>query len=312
MDHLTTFRTAPLLCPLLLLAACGGGPAPGTVTNSIQPAAMTMQASSTGYGTEYPYVGASELQCVEDDFAAHIHQGEVQDHAPIQPRVLPLELRVEELQGLVDQLACNNGSDIGHGVVLHYGLDSDLRFDVMLQVLCLAYDPNDSTYTYAEEAHGYTLDGSGGLVYDSLALSAWYNVGGRGHRYAQKVVIRHDTDGPWAAFDADVDVHATIFPYEQRIQALITDNTLDGRYLLRIVPIALPMTREEVGKDSYLETGFHQSAAWVPVDLRLDDTVDSNAPYRNKAADAGMPCPDTCPQASFRFSQQGLKKRDGC
>jgi hypothetical protein len=307
-------HVAILLFTLVLLAGCGGcQPREAAPQTPVSAEALAQRrAYALYFATEDPAVGARELQCVQSDFNATIHQGEPQDHAAIRPRQLPLELRVEALQQLVADLACSNGTDIAHGVVLHYGLDGDLRFDVMLQVLCLTHDANADSLAYAAEEVGYTLDGSGGLVVDSLALSHWYGPGGHGERYASKVVVRHDTGGPWTAYADTVDVRATIFPYELHLSGLIAHNALGGQDLLRIVPIAEPFTRDDDGNGGYVETGFHQGAAWVPVGVDLDDAQDINAPFRNKAADLGAPCPYACPGALFTFSVKGLPKRSGC
>ena len=270
------------------------------------------QSYIKAFDTENPEVPAAELACVKADFTRYVHVGTPTNHSTIQPRTRPLTVGVSRLQGLVASMQCVVGGPVRHGVLLHYGLDNNMGFDVMLQVVCLSYWPTETkNYSYVEPADGYTLDGNGGLVHDAAALTNWYGQNGPGTRYARNVVIDRNADGTWTAFDAAQDVRSTIFPYELQITGLINDNNMGANDLLRIEPIAEPWRRMMDGTGGHIDDLFHQGAAWVPVGVTIDDQQHPRT-YTNKAADLGSPCPYACPNTKFNFYMRGFPRRKGC
>jgi len=301
---------------MLMLAGCGGSqqtaPPQEPEPTAFEDGVNRMQAVEPSIDSQEPWVTASELKCMTDDFNKYIHVGTPASHAPIQLRALPLTVGVGALQALVSGLKCSKGDLVSHGVLLHYGLDGRMGFDVMLQLVCTDHYASDSTYTYDEPKEGYTLDGTGALVLDTNALAKWYASKGPGTRYAANVVLDHNANDQWTAFNKDKDVRSTIFPYQLRLTELIKDNDLGADDLLRIVPVAEPRTRREDGEGGYVETGYHQGAAWVPEGVTLDDKAYVNTPYKNKAADLGHPCPYTCPKDKFKFRDKGLPPRSSC
>lgn len=314
MDTKKTTALLPVVLTLLLLAGCGGcqQPAPRTEATDTAQGDSLQDTAQLLFVTKNKWVGARELACIKADFNKYVHVGKPSQHTQIQQRKDSLKVGVGKLHDLVKNLSCSNTDALQHGVVLHYGLDDGMRFDVMLQVVCLDYWPNDSNkYSYNAPAHGYTLDITGTLVYDATALAKWYGTNGPGTRYAQNVVIDRNADNTWTAFDPDRDVRSTIFPYEEQITGLINDNNLDKDSLLLIEPIAEPVDRKPTAA-GYVEKGYHQGAAWVPVNLTVDDTLYEGYDFKNKAADLGSPCPYACPTSKFLFPQMGLKPREGC
>lgn len=314
MDTKKTTSLLPVALTLLLLAGSSGcqQPAPQTEPTDTAQGDSLQDKAHLRLVTKNKWVGARELACIKADFKKYIHVGKPTDHKEIELRMLPLTVGVGKLHDLVKNLSCINDGDFQHGVVLHYGLDESLRFDVMLQVVCLDYWPNDSNkYSYDAPAHGYALASTGTLVYDATALAKWYGTSGPGTRYAQNVVIDRNADNAWTAFDPDQDVRSTLFPYQEQITGLINDNNLDKDSLLLIEPIAEPVDRKPTAT-GYDEKGYHQGAVWVPVNFTVDDTTYPGYPYKNKAADLGSPCPYACPTSKFLFPQKGLKPREGC
>jgi hypothetical protein len=310
----------PAFCALLLLlAACDpAGPEPQhdsgqQDTATVTPARGVLDDMNMEiYATADPHVPKSELECVVNDFNAHIHKGDTQQHTQILPRQAPLVVAVGELQAAVDALSCGNGHALTHGVMVHYGLDAEDRFDVMLQVLCLDHDEATKEFSYEHAEDGFTLDGSGNMVYDTDAHAYWYASSGPGARYASKVVIRHATGGQWAQYNDSIDVRSTIYPFQVQLNHLIAHNGLGSESLLRITPIAEPKERRSDGAGGYIENGFHQACAWVPEGIDLDDTAYASTPYLRKAADLGAPCPFHCPGTPFTFKTSGLPARSGC
>lgn len=318
METKKTTALLPVVLTLLLLAGCGGGqqpaspPEPGTVSSDTIQGDTSTQNLLKARNTENQWVRDAELSCVKADFTRYVHVGTPTIHSAIQLRALPLTVGVSKLQTLIDALPCANGGAVQHGVLLHYGLDSNMQFDVMLQVVCLSYASEDSKYSYTEPGGGYTLDGTGALVYDAAALAKWYGSNGPGARYASNVVVDHNASNVWTKFSSAKDVRSTIYPFQTQIMGLVNDNKLGPNGLLRIDPISEPIERRRDGAGGYNEVDYHQGAAWVPVGVSLDNTFYPQTPFKNKAADLGSPCPYTCPNTKFKFKFTGLEPREGC
>lgn len=301
-----------VVCSLVLVfAGCGEqAPADGS---ALPLAAAAPLDSMIPFGTHHPYVGISELTCVMDDFGTHIQQGDSAAHDPIDTKNSLLTIGVDALQEAVaDAGGCANAGPVAHGVVVHYGLDSTNQLAVALQVLCLQYDSTTKSYTYPDNKDLYLPDAQGELTLVKDGLLTWKAAGGPGAAYASRVFIDRDNDGTWTAFDPNVDVNSSIFPYEGRLTALITDNGLDSTGRLKLAPISVPRSRTPKEGGGYIEKGYHQSIAWMPKDVAVNDSTYGTALYKHKAADLGNPCPEYCADVAFQFMSQGLEPRSGC
>ncbi len=300
-----------LVCSLVLVFAGCGEQAPAG--EAALPLAAAAPDSIAPFGTFHPYVGMSELTCVMNDFGTHIQQGDSTKHDPISTAGSWLTVRVSALLDAVASAGgCPNGAPVQHGVAVHYGLDSTYGLSVALQVFCLPYDSSTKHYTYPETKDLYLIDAQGKLTFVKDGLLAWQAAGGPGATYASRVFIDRDNDGTWSAFDPDVDVNSTLFPYEGRLDALISDNGLDSTSALVLAPISVPRSRVPKEGSGYIEKGYHQAIAWMPKDVAVNDTTYGTALYKHKAADLGSPCPEYCAPAEFQFMSKGLEPRNGC
>ncbi|MBL0127235.1 MAG: hypothetical protein IPP83_07190 [Flavobacteriales bacterium] len=306
---------------LLLFHACGGSSAPEAAAvpesdpHGSRVLARTMSLLSAGdpYGTQFPYVGPAEFKCVTKDFGYHIHQGEKTSHGSISTIGSSLEFKVSELERIIAGMSvCADSGPVAHGIIVHYGLDAHFALAAVLQIQCLTYKAGSEEYTYAGSRDCYVIDTDGTLDFERDGITTWYGPRGNGATYAERVFIQHDAGGRWSPYMIDTDVHSTLFPYEGRIEDLIAQNGLSPSGSLRLVPMASPVTRVRQPDDTYVETGYHQGMLWVPVDVVLDDVENTAAPYKNKAADWGSPCPVTCPDEPFIFGKVGLAPRHTC
>lgn len=300
-----------VVCSLVLVFAGCGEQAPSG--EAALPLAAAAPDSMASFGTEHPYVGISELTCVMDDFGTHIQQGDSAAHDPIGTKSSLLTIGVGALQKAVTAAGgCGVAGPVTHGVVVHYGLDSNHELAVALQVLCLPYDSTTKTYTYPDSKDLYLPGVQGKLTLVKDGLLAWKAAGGQGAAYANRVFIDRDNNGTWTAFEKNMDVNSSIFPYEGRLSSLIADNGLDSTSMLVLVPISVPRSRTPKEGGGYIEKDYHQSIAWMPKDVAVNDTTYGTALYKHKAADLGNPCPEYCADVAFQFMSQGLEPRSGC
>ncbi|HRH37114.1 MAG TPA: hypothetical protein PK760_02140 [Flavobacteriales bacterium] len=307
---------------VLILAACGGAEEPSTTTNTdsanvdrglLARAALVVMDTASGSGTEHPYVGIAEYNCVTSDFGYHIHQGVAGSHGSISTFGSALSIRVSELQRVVKEMPpCTDAGPVQHAVIVRYGLNKDFALSAALQVLCLSYDTTTKEYSYPVSSDCYLIGSDANLTFTDKGLDTWYDTNGDGDTYAERVFIRSkDPGNTWAPYTYDVDVRATVFPYEGRIDSLIANNDMTGDDLLELVPMAVPRTRSASG-GGYIEEGYHQSMLWVPSNVIIDDVFIASASFKNKAADLGTACPFTCPTELFKFLDQGLPPRGDC
>ncbi len=262
------------------------------------------------YGTEHQYVPAAELGCAEADFRDHLHVGDLASHRPFGPPSNGLVVKVAEVLSALNGVSvCEPVGQIERCVIVHVGLDSLSQFDVRLQFLCLTYDNATEEYTYPKSEACYRIDTDSTLKYEEKGLEDWRAKDGGWDLYESHVVILSGTGASWAMLDGRTEPNAGVFS-EVELRALIDQNSLEDG-LLSLVPIATPEMRKPI-TGGYDEQGFHQGVAWLPMGVELDDSTYVGAPYRNKALDLSIPCPDACPQVAFRFWTTGTAPRSSC
>ena len=256
--------------------------------------------------TQFRYVPKKEFTCVSRDFSLHINRGPVASPHPV---VVPqLRFLVGDIsKALVSLATCAAGKGELHGIIVHFGLDSENALDLALQFVCMfPVKGTPDTYTYTPTATYYVIDG-GRLVRSPDALSHW--LADSADRYTKEVVIRR-TDGPnWEPFSSGDDVTSIAFLYEGAVDLLIAENGLTDTDVLELVPAAEPATWKDDGHGGIQEDDFYQSLCWVAVGVELDD-VEHAEKYKNKAADLGSLCPPNC--TTLYLPDIGQHRRPGC
>lgn len=262
-------------------------------------------------GTDRPHVPASEYACVRADLPLHFRRGTPSSHQAFDAPGGGIKVSATALLSVLDAVAiCAPTAPVQRAVVVHYGLTQAGNFDVRLQALCLTYSALEETYKYPDSTDCFEVESNGSLSLIEDGMIAWRDEGGGWFNYEQNVVVMHDNSGRWAELDPQRDLNAMIFP-ENALRDLIAHNGL-GNGQLALVPIATPEERTVDGAGGYIESGFRQGVAWLPVDVQLDDTTYPGQPFRAKAANLGSPCPPNFPHLDFSFPARGTVPRDDC
>lgn len=299
----------------VLLIACGpSGESPEgrDATRRMLALDSALRASIPAeFGTEHPYVPKGELLCAESDFATHLRRVDTLTYDTFAITQPGIEVKVQALLAALDAVAaCPPTGPIERGVIVHYGLDSTGRLDARLQVVCLKFDRATGQYTHAASDDCLRVNADGSLALEPMGLVAWRAPGGGWYNYKRQVVIRSDHDGGWKPLDDQNEPNSAIHA-ESGIRDVIAQNGINGGKLA-LTAIATPQYRALLPDSTYAEIGFHQGMAWVPMEVVLDDSTYSGAPFMRKALDIGRPCPHACVGQPFSFWRSGTPPRAGC
>jgi hypothetical protein len=292
---------------LLLIAGCGQSSSTATEAVADSTArALPLAAPAPPGPYAMPYMYKSELLCVAANFASSIRLGPVSAPTPI--ALFSHPFRVGDLKAaLPGQGACAPGQGNIAGVVVHYGLDPAMRFDVALEFVCLR--PDSGTYRYhIGTATTYYRIADGRLVDQHQGISNWDM--DEGKRYADHVVLQLATDSAYTSFEPGRDVTSTVLRYDGQLDLLIAQNGLLDSDSLDLVPICQPRSRTMSG-GGYIGHGLHQGISVIPVGITLDNvSYGPGHEYKAKAADFGSPCPPY--EIDAVFPEHGLPRLPGC
>lgn len=277
-------RSLLLTAPLVMLAACGGGPTPGEEQAGI----LQPELKAGIRMTNSPHVCLEEFNCVRNEFGQRIRYWDGKADVPFELDSSRQKVKWVDLNAAVSALNANDPL----GIRILYGLDDQntshpaLRWalqPVILtqesQVFHAAQPIHDKVWVVANDG---TLSNSDTLIWQ----------GGAQANYLNKVRIRRDAYTKFAPLEKGEDPRSYTFLWND-IEALHSLN--GGPEFIRINAIASPNVRRyENGK--WYEADWMHRLAITALDGGDGDilTNQASSDLKDRALELGTPCPPRC------------------
>lgn len=279
-----SLRMLPLSAPLVLLTACGGGPAPNTEQASIQEA----ESKASAMMTNSPHICLKEFNCVRGEFDKRVRYWDGTNAV-----AFPMDStrQVVKWSVLADSVnAMNNQNSLG--IRIHYGLDDT---DPTKPALRWALQPmvmvNESQVFYAVSPVSdllWVVAKDGSL---NLSDTATWQDGPRA-KYLDNVRLQRDETAKHVPLVPGEDPHSYTFLWEDMGQLCMSNGMPE---LIRINAIASPNVRRFVD-NSWYEADWMHRLALTAVDQQNADVLsdDPTEGLVKRALEMANPCPPRC------------------